>query len=575
MSLSGTLFFLVIFCLPGIQLPAYAQLENNIENIKGELTGQYLANGNQWGILFDRSNGNPQEYVRTSASMRSADNYVDGDGNEVADGYFRTQLFVETSRPVSDLDNVLFNFDLSQNKNNKVAGSELDVPDAGDKKFKLAYTARSGVKPSDTVFVDIAYQTNNSVSDNYSLRTTSSTELELKSAYTIADFSIISNIDLDRDKLTAGLLLQSSTYSANRWINTGSGSSGSGSGGMGSNSFELESTVWPDVDIASSQIYLNYLKSYSPDQNFIAEINFQTYASQARNALYDPVDVALSAEQLYSLYYGTTDTKQDDQFTGYKLRYENSFNNQNQLYLMFSLSPGWAAVAEQYVAQNAATDDARWVGNPSLETERHQRLEFGLFSKTLSQHSRLSLYYDKVTDYILLDRAHLQSGVLLDDNALVYRNVDAALIGFEYHVSNKWSVDWASQFDVYYDYAQNITDDRPVAQIEPARISISLEKFSTSWSGGIKLRAAAKQSRVDDNELTGSGLDVEETAGYAVLDLYIHRLLEHKLRIEAGVNNVFDKTYANHLNAVNVFDVTQSKINEPGVSLWVKAGIQF
>ena len=43
-------------------------------------------------------------------------------------------------------------------------------------------------------------------------------------------------------------------------------------------------------------------------------------------------------------------------------------------------------------------------------------------------------------------------------------------------------------------------------------------------------------------------------------------------RINAGVANVFDRTYANHLNRSNVFDPTVVQVNEPGRTYWLRLG---
>ena len=38
----------------------------------------------------------------------------------------------------------------------------------------------------------------------------------------------------------------------------------------------------------------------------------------------------------------------------------------------------------------------------------------------------------------------------------------------------------------------------------------------------------------------------------------------------AGVDNVFDRNYANHLNRGNLFDPQPVRINEPGRTFWVR-----
>jgi len=70
--------------------------------------------------------------------------------------------------------------------------------------------------------------------------------------------------------------------------------------------------------------------------------------------------------------------------------------------------------------------------------------------------------------------------------------------------------------------------------------------------------------------LTGSGQDVGETAGYGVLDLSARYRLLRSLVLVAGVDNVLDRTYANHLNRGNLFDPDPTRINEPGRTFWIR-----
>ena len=84
------------------------------------------------------------------------------------------------------------------------------------------------------------------------------------------------------------------------------------------------------------------------------------------------------------------------------------------------------------------------------------------------------------------------------------------------------------------------------------------------------LRWAAEQDRVDDDPLIGSGQDYGETPGYAVADLSGRYKLLGSLSLFAGVDNLFDRTYANHLNRGNLFDPDPVRINEPGRTFWIR-----
>ena len=119
-------------------------------------------------------------------------------------------------------------------------------------------------------------------------------------------------------------------------------------------------------------------------------------------------------------------------------------------------------------------------------------------------------------------------------------------------------------------HADNTTDDRPIAQIPPLSGRLRAELERGRWGAAATLRYAFEQTRVDDDPATGSGLDAGETPGYVVFDLLGSFTLKSGLRIQAGMDNVFDELYSNHLNRSNLFDPEQVRVNEPGRTLWLK-----
>ena len=75
----------------------------------------------------------------------------------------------------------------------------------------------------------------------------------------------------------------------------------------------------------------------------------------------------------------------------------------------------------------------------------------------------------------------------------------------------------------------------------------------------------------DDDPMTGSGLDARETPGYGVLDLFGRFAIASLGDLGLGVDNVLDKTFADHLNRANQdpFNPDPIQVNEPGRTMWV------
>ena len=96
-----------------------------------------------------------------------------------------------------------------------------------------------------------------------------------------------------------------------------------------------------------------------------------------------------------------------------------------------------------------------------------------------------------------------------------------------------------------------------------------------NWDAGVRVRAAAKQTRVDADPLTGSGLDVGKTPGWTVVDVYGRYDVSHNDAVNFGIDNLFDNAYDQHLNRSSAFDPLQVQVNEPGTSAWVKLSATF
>ena len=178
-------------------------------------------------------------------------------------------------------------------------------------------------------------------------------------------------------------------------------------------------------------------------------------------------------------------------------------------------------------------------------------------------------------DYILRDLARGQDGVLLSDSATIYRNVNATLTGFEMSGKVQLLDGWTIGGQAAFTYGQNNEDDRPLAQIPPLEMTATVERRTTDWMMGLRMRAALRQSRADIEVNNNSGVDVGETASYAVVDLYGEIYSFQPVSISLGITNLLDKTYANHLSRSNSFDPETVQVNEPGRSFFLRAHATF
>ncbi|HET8868968.1 MAG TPA: TonB-dependent receptor, partial [Aquabacterium sp.] len=94
-----------------------------------------------------------------------------------------------------------------------------------------------------------------------------------------------------------------------------------------------------------------------------------------------------------------------------------------------------------------------------------------------------------------------------------------------------------------------------------------------TWSLGGLQRLVASQHRYAVNQGNVVGQDLGRAAGFGVTSLHAGYRLSQTWTLSAGVDNLFDKTYAEAISragaAVSGYDQT-IRVNEPGQVWWMK-----
>jgi iron complex outermembrane receptor protein len=270
-----------------------------------------------------------------------------------------------------------------------------------------------------------------------------------------------------------------------------------------------------------------------------------------------------SANMAYMTYYGTTAEDQSETNVGGLLRYEMDLDYGVTLFTGLSRTVRTADATERYMNKWSPNPADRWIGNPAIDPEKHHQLDLGILKQGGSHSLSATLFYDDVSDYILRDYA--------PDDAQIYRNVDAELYGLE--IEGTWRLRPGLDLTaaLAYVHATNTTDDRPIAQTPPLGGKVQLDYYSGRWTHGARVRFADSQDRVDPD----SPLYVGESAGWGVFDLYGSYAINDTFGLRWGIDNLFDKTYAEHASRSNLMDLEAVRVNEPGRVAWLKLTAEF
>lgn len=205
----------------------------------------------------------------------------------------------------------------------------------------------------------------------------------------------------------------------------------------------------------------------------------------------------------------------------------------------------------------------------STKPEKTTQLDIGANWRNGPLALSASAFYGQINDYILINWDRGQT-----------RNVDARVMGGEIDASWQFTPAWQGVASLSYVYGKNRTDSKPLAQQPPLELRMGLNYAQGPYSAGVLWRVVAPQHRYDlgSGGIVSNGKDLGPTAGFGVLSLNAGWRPNKSVLLTAGVDNIFNKTYAEHLSKSGVdipgnVSFVDTRINEPGRVFWLKAQI--
>ena len=224
---------------------------------------------------------------------------------------------------------------------------------------------------------------------------------------------------------------------------------------------------------------------------------------------------------------------------------------------------------ELFPNESAATTSA-FLTDP----EKTAQLDAGLNYHKGPLTASLAAFVNRVDDYILY-QSNVPKGM---STATISRNVDASSWGGEAGAGYAFTENWKADASVAYVQGRNLTDDRPLGQQPPLEGRLGLTYATPVWSVGGLARFVAEQDRYAVDQGSIAGQDLGRTGGFSVFSLNAGWKFNPHATLTAGVDNLFDKTYAEHISragsAVTRYPIT-ARVNEPGRTLWLKLSVSF
>lgn len=211
-------------------------------------------------------------------------------------------------------------------------------------------------------------------------------------------------------------------------------------------------------------------------------------------------------------------------------------------------------------ATGGLADGRNYIGNLKLNSEEAKELNLTADWKNRSAYVASQIFFRKVDDYVqgtqlqdpkaqvpseLIMAANMASQMMGGKPTLQFNNVDAELYGadisYGVSLSSQWHIDGVLSY--VRGRRTDISDN--LYRISPLNHRLSLSYMGSDYQLILESVAASKQDKVSTVN------DEKATAGYGIANLRGQWQLANKLELVAGVDNMSDKRYQDHLAGYN------------------------
>jgi len=201
-------------------------------------------------------------------------------------------------------------------------------------------------------------------------------------------------------------------------------------------------------------------------------------------------------------------------------------------------------------ATSGLADGRSYIGNIELDPETAYQLELGLDWHTAKAGIAPRVFYHHINDYIQGTAttnmaATMIANMMSGAAPLQFNNVDAKLYGIDANWYAALSAEWQLDGTVSYVRGERRDIDDNLYRIAPLTARTTLSYVQPEWRLGVEAVTVAEQDRVSatNNE--------QATGGYALFNLSGNYNVTQNVLVSAGINNLFDRDYADHLGGIN------------------------
>ncbi len=231
------------------------------------------------------------------------------------------------------------------------------------------------------------------------------------------------------------------------------------------------------------------------------------------------------------------------------------------------------SISERYINFfPVGVDPYEMLGNPQLKPETNNQADLVFQFNSPKTNINLDMFVSFLRNYISSEiDPDLSPAMATSPGVRKFTNIDKAFItGFEFVWKQQISANLKHDLSIFYTYGEDQNLNEPLPEIPPLEIKYALKGsfLKNKILPEILIRQTLKQDRI------AVSYGETETPAFNVVDFKLTYLPVKKVSFTAGILNVFDVAYYEHL-ARSVRDVSKRPIYSPGRSFYFTATINF
>ena len=511
-----------------------------------------VGSGNRNDQVLDISAGTPRGYARVSANRSEADDYEDGNGDVVPSAWKKWNADAALGW-TPDEDTVLELSAGTGDAQARYAGRGMDGAQVRRDSLGVRFEKKRIGGVLDAVVANVYQNDVDHVMDNYTLRDPDPTgsmprPMASNVAHRTRGGRVATTWQADRWEVTAGADLRASRHSQR---------SASGRGAYRA----LPWTV--DAKFQTWGVFAESHWHITDTHHLMSGVRLDRAKVE---------DLRLRTGGMMPMPNPTAGMAREDTLPSAFVRYEYDMGGRWGAYAGIGHTQRMPDYWELFSPTRGPAGSANAFAG--VQPERTTQLDIGVQYKGAKLDAWASLYAGRVQDFILFDYARGMMG-----STTQAHNVDAAIRGGEAGIDWRPVDGWKLSCALSHAWGEVRDSGTALPQMPPREARLSASHERGAWSWGALWRAVAAQERVSTTQGNVVGRDLGPSAGFAVFSLNAGYRVNDRLHVTAGIDNLFDRAYSEHLNlggnSAFGYPADPVRINEPGRTAWAKLNVRY